>query len=169
MKMLYWMCKEADCSPNSAQISHVVLRNFSGHEGFDPLKMFWDSCRSCHVPIGHPWVEDCEDKKEVSKENASIKWRVKLRTRFEKDKQKCVKGLKWKFLRLSRKKSSDEMTEDDHFEYLFNQNLKLGIFPHPEVQESYDKDFEVYFQDIFEGKVRMLVANVWAYPFKLPA
>ena len=150
MKMLYWMCKEADCSPNSVQISHVVLRNFSGYEGFgfDPLRIFWESCRSCHV---QPRVADFENEE---KEKAIEKWRVKLRIRFEEDNIECVRKLKSKFFQLSTKGSSNE---DDQLAYRFSKHLKSGIFPHPEVQEEYDKVFEVYFKETFELKVRIIL------------
>ena len=44
--MLYWMCKKADCRPNKMQIYHVVLRNFSGLEGFSPIEFFEKSAVS---------------------------------------------------------------------------------------------------------------------------
>ena len=40
IKMLYWMCKEADLKLTWHQIEHAVRRNFGGLEQFDPLRVF---------------------------------------------------------------------------------------------------------------------------------
>ena len=49
IKMLYWMCKEAELKLSWHQIEHAVRRNFGGLEQFDPLKVFRNKVIMPHV------------------------------------------------------------------------------------------------------------------------
>lgn len=40
IKMLYWMCKEAELTLTWHHIEHAVKRNFGGFDEFDPLLAF---------------------------------------------------------------------------------------------------------------------------------
>ena len=76
------MCKEANCHPNSVQINHVVLRNFSGYEGFDPLEVFNKTGLSNFPP-------------PPSKDEEVNKWKEQIHTQFKEDK-KALKPIKTK-------------------------------------------------------------------------
>ncbi len=128
--MLYWLCKEAECVPNKAQIKHVILRNFSGYDGFDPWKVFEQSqlTNFPSVPDKHVKIEE---------------WRGKLCDAFKNDENAC-KLLKEKFLQLNEnKKSENELL------HLFHDQLVRGQFCNEKVQT----EFESYLDQKFEEKV----------------
>ena len=143
VKMLYWMCEEAKCNPNVSQINHVVLRNFSGYEGFDPLEMFSELQHFPPAP---------------SKKDAEEEWLPRLREEFRKDKQ-AHSNLREMFLQVNGERlrseytRSDDNTEDEFLSQEFDQWLESDEFHDEEVQHCYEEEFEKYFHQKFERKV----------------
>ena len=134
VKMLYWMCKAANCRPNKMQIKHVVLRNFSGYEGFDPLKIFF--ARSVFNNF-----ENAPSKEDVLQE-----WKVQIKQQFKED-ECALELLKNKLLESCIPGNGATQEEE------FYRNLEKGQFPDYETQQYYEHEFEKYFQQKFEGKV----------------
>lgn len=149
VKMLYWMCKEADCHPNKMQIEHVVLRNFSGfdNEGFAPMEIFEKSALS---QLSMP----------PSKDKMVKKWREELHARFIKEDEKVLKPLITKFKEqnaeqlLKEYTSSSDMSEDQFLSKKFKECMKVKKFPDEQTQQRYIAEFKKYFDQKFEGKVR---------------
>ena len=132
--MLYWMCKAANCRPNKTQIKHVVLRNFSGYEGFDPLKIFF--ARSVFNNY-----EDAPSKNKVLQE-----WKVQIDQQFRED-ECALEPLKKKFLESCIAGNGAAQEKE------FYRNLEKGQFPDSGTQQYYEYEIEKYFQQKFEGKV----------------
>ena len=142
VKMLYWMCKAANCRPNKMQIKHVVLRNFSGYEGFDPLQIFF--ARSVFNNF-----ENVPCKKEVLQE-----WKERIKQQY--DDECTLKLLKNKSLGRCIPGNGAQQEEE------FDRNLERcqTEFPDPETQRCHEDEFEKYFQQKFEGKVSDCISVV---------
>ena len=135
VKMLYWMCKAADRPPNKMQIDHVVLRNFSGYEGFDPLEVF--------------------NKTALSNVSPS----QEIRTQFKED-ETALEPVKTKFMELNAERlptdfaeSSAGMSKEEFLLQEFNEQLNLGKFSDSEIQKCYDAEYKKYFHQKVENKV----------------
>ena len=129
------MCKEADCPPNKMQIDHVVLRNFSGYEGFDPLEVFNKTALSNFSP-----------PKEI-------------KTQFKED-ETALEPVKAKFMELNAERltsdytqSSAGMSKEEYLLQEFMEQLNLGMFSDSEIQKCYDAEYKKYFHQKVENKV----------------
>ena len=148
VKMLYWMCKKANCHPNRAQIDHVVLRNFSGYEGFDPLEVFNKTTLSNFSPL-------------PSKDDMVNKWHEQIHAQFREDK-KALEPLKAKFMELNAEQllteytQSNDMSEEEFLFHKFKEHLDSNKFPDEDSKPLYEEEFKRYFQLKFENKVRNL-------------
>ena len=134
--MLYWICKEADCEPNKTQIKHVVLRNFSGYDRFNPWNVFGQS----PSVIGFPPVPDKTVKQR--------EWTVKLCDTF-KDDETAHESLKKMFMQLHRETQFSEELLLQKFE----DQLKKGYFFNSEIQQCFEAERERYVHHKFEMKV----------------
>ena len=93
------MCKEANCHPNTVQIDHVVLRNFSGYEGFDPLEVFNETpLRNFSPP--------------PSKDEVVNNWQEQIHAQFREDK-KALEPLLAKFMELNAEQLLTEYTQSN--------------------------------------------------------
>ena len=141
VKMLYWMCRETRCQPNRTQIEHVVRRNFSGYEGFDPIVMLSE------LPYTQPAPE---------KEKSMEEWGPRLREQFKKDK-KAHSKLRAKFLQVNEERlkreyneSDRKMSEDKFMTQKFNQCLLYDEFFNEHIQFCYEQESKRYFEQKFE-------------------
>lgn len=131
------MCKETECDPNKAQIRHVVLRNFSGYDGFDPWKVF-EGTQLNNFP-------SIPDKHEKWKE-----WREKLHDAF-KDDETAHESLRNEFMRLQSPSLSQELLQQK-----FEDELRRGVFCDQEIQQHFEKDLNKYTEHKFETKVMII-------------
>ena len=131
VKMLYWLCKEAECGPNKMQIKHVVLRNFNGYDRFDPWKVFEESQFTHFLSV--------PDKNDVREE-----WREKFCDAFKDDKS-AHEALKKTFL------EKKEISEESLFD--FYDQFSRGEFLDEEIQKCFKDEFENYLQQKFDLKV----------------
>ena len=149
VKMLYWMCKEADCHPNTMQIYHVVLRNFSGFEGFSPMEIFEKSALS-------------QFSMPPSKDEVVNKWQEQIHVQFKED-EKVLKPLITMFKKqnaeqlLTEYTPSSDMSEDQFLFKKFKECMEVKMFPDEQTQQCYIAEFKKYFDRKFEGKVRHFV------------
>ena len=140
------MCKEADCHPNTMQIDHVVLRNFSGFEGFSPMEIFEKSALS-HFPM------------PPSKDEVVKKWQEQIHAQFKEDK-KALKPLITMFkeqnddLLNGEYTQSNGMSKDQFVFKKFKECMEVKKFPDEQTQQCYVTEFDKYFDQKFEKKVR---------------
>ena len=149
------MCKEANCHPNNVQIDHVVLRNFSGYEGFDPLKVFERSALKNFPNV------PCKDKLLTERLAQAHK-------QFKNDEVACV-TLKAKFLELNAERLLKEfspshvISKEDFLLQKFKEQLKSEKFLDEKTQQCYEAEIEKYERDFktkFDEKVRRYGCNL---------
>ena len=154
VKMLYWMCREARCRPNLKQIEHVVRRNFSGYEGFDPRQMLVD------LPFSPPAPD---------KEKSMEEWKPRLREQFRGDKQ-AHSTLRAMFLQVNKERlrkeyieSDRKISEDKFMNQEFDKCLILETFSDEHFQICYQKEFNTYFKQAFEKVMHSFTVIIMSF------
>jgi hypothetical protein len=151
IKMLFWMCKSVNQPPNSAQIEHVILRNFSGNNDTDILDLFRTKIPKCPPPNKSLSREKCE---------------VLQRSVFKRDKYIIIKNLLFDlFINENLHKHEEEFqklnqskfTLEDYQKKQFDCCCENGDFESDLLNEKFENAFQDYYNQKFEQEVKILI------------
>lgn len=150
--MLFWMCKTIEQPPNSVQIQHAILRNFSGfpeHFGIDLIKIFNDEL--CPSPLLDE-MEECQRKfRIVFKDEFKVsKFNHILDLLFHEFKDKHAKSHLEQFQGLS---TSEKFQFEAYQRLQFSRCYDKCDFEDPNINRKYEAEFELYFIRRFEKEV----------------
>lgn len=137
VKMLFWMCKTVKQQPNSAQIEHVILRNFSGHSSDDEIdivKIFNDKITMRYLP----------PNKDESKKNCE----GMQRNEFKRAKFTHITELFFqKFCEMHQDETEEQLKQN------FEDCCKNGDFHNQEMNKKFEEEFQKYFDHKFNNEV----------------